>query len=221
MSNAWRAGVVALALAAVGCHEEPGIGEPAAEAGEVESLTFQGVESVDESVPSDTLVTRASPWLPWGETHYFDRDEFERDLERTEAFYEDQGYPDAEVLSYDVEVTDSGDAVRLRIVVEEGEPLVVRELRFENFEVLAANVRERLRRELPLQPGEPLAYEQAVASSQLAAVTLKNHGYPSAKVALRRQPLADGVPSCCGPRPARSPSSARSTSSATAASTTT
>jgi outer membrane protein assembly complex protein YaeT len=193
MSPAWRAAIAALALTATGCHEELGIGDPSAEVLEVESLTFQGVESVDESALADALVTRASPWLPWGETRYFDRDQFQRDLERIEAFYEDQGYPEADIRSYDVDVTESGEAVRLRIVVDEGEPLMVRELRLENFDAVPAKIRERLRGELPLQPGEPLAYQQAVASSQLAADTLKNHGYPSAEVALDRQPASDGV----------------------------
>lgn len=187
-SSLWRASAVVAALLTAGCHEELGIGAPAAELIEVESFTFEGVTAVDEARLRDALATKTSPWLPWEDAHYFDRDAFEQDLKRIEAFYEDRGYPDAEVVSYDVDLEEAGNAVNLQVVVREGNPLIVSAIDLQAFDVLDAEVLQHLREGMPLQPGEPLALEALAASTELAADTLKNHGYPHADVATRREP---------------------------------
>jgi outer membrane protein assembly complex protein YaeT len=44
---------------------------------------------------------------------------------------------------------------------------------------------------MPLQPGEPLVQQQVVESGEMAANTLKDHGYPYAQVAVERRPVDD------------------------------
>ena len=178
--------VFAAALIAAACHEELGIGQPTKGLIEVDSLVLVGVEAVDKSGLRDALATQETSWLPWGKNHYFDRDAFEQDLKRIEAFYDDQGYPDAEVASYDIDLDEKNHDVRLRVTISEGEPLIVAQVRLEDFDVLRQEVRDRLRRDLPLQAGEPLALQEAIASGELAAQMLKNHGYPNAEVKLDR-----------------------------------
>lgn len=139
--------VVALLLTS-GCHEELGIGEPAGERIEVTSFSLEGVKSVDESRLRDVLETEATPWLPWSEKKFFDRDAFERDLKRIEAYYEDQGYPQAEIVSSDIDLGAEGETVRLNVVVNEGEPLRVAAVELEGFAVGSGEIRNRIRARL-------------------------------------------------------------------------
>ena len=177
-----RIGLIAVVVVLTACHEEYGIGPSTADRVEVESFTFSGVEAIDESALRDVLATRATPWLPWAEGRYFDRDDFERDLQRIEAFYEHRGYPNAEVRSYDIDLNEQDDTIRLHVSVTEGEPLLVDSIELQNFAPLSPERLEQLREDLPLQPGEPLDREQLVGSAELAAGALKNAGHPWATV---------------------------------------
>ncbi|HEU4520919.1 MAG TPA: POTRA domain-containing protein, partial [Thermoanaerobaculia bacterium] len=105
-----------LTTTAVGCHEELGIRQtPSAERVEVSNLTIAGVEAFDTSRIESLLATQESDWLPWGDPHYFDREAFDADLDRIEAFYHDQGYPNAEVASFDIDVAADGRSVELTV----------------------------------------------------------------------------------------------------------
>ena len=75
------------------------------------SLTFKGVNSVDESRLRAVLATKKSSIIPWGRKHFFDRSRFDTDLKRIQAFYADRGYPDARVTGFDVKLNDKQDAV--------------------------------------------------------------------------------------------------------------
>jgi outer membrane protein assembly factor BamA len=75
-----------------------------------------------------------APWLPWRDAHYFDQEQFERDLMRIVSFYAERGYPEAKIVSHDVDVERG--AVDIRVVVDEGRPLRVAAVELENFDVL-------------------------------------------------------------------------------------
>ena len=184
---------VLLAILTAGCHEELGIGTPSAARLEVEALELQGVNSVDESRLRSVLATKESPSLPWRQRRYFDREEFDQDLKRIVAFYGDHGFPNAEVVSHEVEVVDDGQGVRLRIAISEGDPLIISDIRLEDFDVLRPDVIDRLRRDLPLHPDDRLVVQQAIATGEAAANVLRNHGYPQAEVKLDREPRDAGV----------------------------
>jgi outer membrane protein assembly complex protein YaeT len=179
---------VLAALLVSACHEELGIGQPVGERLEVESLTFSGVDAMDESALRGVLATKESPWLPWRDARYFDRDAFSQDLERIVAYYEDQGYPDAEVTSYDVDVDGAENTVRLHVAVAEGDPLRVAAIELRNFEAIPGEVRARLRTALPIETGQPLVAQRLAESGEVAARVLKEHGYPWASVDVERQP---------------------------------
>lgn len=159
----------------------------------VESFRLEGVTAVDESDLRSALSTRASSRLPWGRRHYFDPAAFEEDLERIESFYDEHGYPDATVVASRIDVNEARNTVRLHVVVEEGEPLLVSAVELENFDALPLAIRERLPAALPLQPGEPLVFDRALAARDLSAALLRDHGYPFAQVSLDRRPAKDAV----------------------------
>jgi outer membrane protein assembly complex protein YaeT len=181
MARSQVATLVLVAALTAGCHEEGEI--------KVTGLKLEGVESIDEGQLRDALQTKKSSWLPWGRKRYFDRSSFEADIRRIQAFYRDRGFPDARVTSFDVQLNDRQDEVEITVVVAEGEPLLVQEIRLEGFEKLPEDERRSLRQQLPLQPERPLDRQLAIASRERGLNMLRDHGYPYAQVELVQEEL--------------------------------
>jgi len=171
LTSAFRTAAVALvcAVSAVGCHEEGTV--------EVKDLSFSGLHAFTSSQIQSVLATRESGWLPWSRRHYFDRKEFDADLARIHAFYVDHGYPAQRIAGVDVAVSSDKKSVRVTIAVDEGQPVVVQQVRFEGFEKLDESVRSRLD-DAPLVAGEPRDRDRVRASRDLAVRLLKDNGYP-------------------------------------------
>ena len=111
----------------------------------VHSVTFNGTHAVNPSQLRTALATREDPKLPllnvrlpWTKRrNFFDRERFDADLKRIEAFYADRGYPDARVTSFDVKLNDKHDAVDVTITVNEGEPVrIVAVVDSEGFDMI-------------------------------------------------------------------------------------
>src|SRR5512141_304741 len=81
----FRASILGIVVIAAACKEN-GSGV------KVTSFTFHGTRAVTAEQLKSVLATSASSKLPWGEKHYFSRDQFEADLKRITAFYSDRGY---------------------------------------------------------------------------------------------------------------------------------
>jgi len=172
--------VCVLAAAAAGCKEEGGI--------KVTSFSFNGTKAVTPNQLKSVLATSASSKIPWGEKHYFSRDQFEADLKRIVAFYRDRGYPDARVTSFDVKMNDTQTSVGITINIAEGEPIRVERVEFSGFEPLPENHRTALEGGLPLKAGAPLDRARLQASREAALDELKDHGYPYASVKIAENP---------------------------------
>jgi outer membrane protein assembly complex protein YaeT len=170
---AWLCGVAAA------CHEEGDV--------HVQSLTIDGNEAATTRQLRNLLVTKATGWLPWAHKRYFNRAAFEADLGRVRRFYQDRGYPDARVTGVDVALDESRHAVRLAITIDEGDPLVVQDVRFAGFEALEESERGVLEG-LPVQAGGPRDLDQVAASRQLVLERLRDLGYAYARVDATEQP---------------------------------
>ncbi len=152
----------------------------------VDSLSFEGVEQVSEDTLRAVLATQSPGWWPWSEKPAFSRVEFEADLQRIRAFYVDRGFPDAEVVSFDIQLNEAGDEVRLEITVKEGEPTLVTAVRLEGFgDVPERRLRRLRRRLLPIRRGQPLDRAAVATARELMADELRNHGYPFPHVTAR------------------------------------
>jgi len=169
-----------LAAAATACKEEGGI--------KVSSFTFKGTKAVTPKQLKSVLATSASSKIPWGEKHYFSRDQFEADLKRIVAFYRDRGYPDARVTSFDAKMNDAQTSVSISVNIAEGEPIRVERVAFTGFESLPQQHRSALESGLPLKAGQPLDRALLQASREPALDELKDHGYPYATVRISEDP---------------------------------
>jgi outer membrane protein assembly complex protein YaeT len=161
----------------------------------VTDLSFNGNSAVSSADLNRVLATRESGWLPWSSKRYFDREEFELDLKRIQAFYVDRGYPKAKVRGVDVQFNDARDEVRVRIDIEEGSPLLVGNIALEGFADLTPEEQEDLQNQLPLKVERPYDRQLVNASRDLAARTLREHGfaYASVRVVESETPKSDHI----------------------------
>lgn len=180
------ASLVTLALAltvlaaSAACKEENGV--------KVTTFKFIGIKAVTDGQLRSVLATTPSSKLPWGDKHYFSREQFNADLKRIEAFYKDRGFPDARVSSYDVQPSEDQTSVKITVTVSEGNPILVERIVFEGLEPLPEQHRHSLEAELPLKQGQPLDRALLQASREATLDELKDHGFPYASVRLAEDP---------------------------------
>ena len=156
----------------------------------VKSVKFTGVKAVKPGQIKDVLATVQSSKLPWGDKHYFTREQFEADLKRIVAFYRDRGFPDAKVTSFDVKMNDKQDAVDVTVNVEEGQPILVEAIEYQGFEALPPGELDQLKERVALKTNAPLDRALAQATREAALDEVKDHGYPYASVRLTERPGA-------------------------------
>jgi len=182
-SRRWLAAALFCLLAGVaGCIE--GEQSPV----RVNSLKFNGVKSVKAGQIKSVLATVSSSKLPWGEKHYFTRNQFDADLKRIVAFYRDRGFPEAKVSSFDVKMNDKQDAVDITVNVDEGQPTIVQAIEYEGFDALPADHFSELKVRLALKEHAPLDRALAQAARESALDEIKDHGFPYATVRLTDRP---------------------------------
>lgn len=156
----------------------------------VTALEIRGARGVSASRIKSVLATRASGRWPWSKARYFDRDAFERDLERIRAYYVDRGYPDAKVAGVETNLSRDQSRISLIVNVDEGEPNRVESVAFDRFDAVERSI-PRLRRVLPIQPGGVLTAADLSAARDMALREFQNRGYPGATVAVRETAVRD------------------------------
>ena len=109
-----------LAVVVAGCGERQKSRQQPGERFEVRSLRFEGVRSVSEWRLAELLETQRQSEALWSEGAYFQREKFRKALGRIVAFYNDLGYQDARIVSFDVNRDMRTGTVDLRVVIDEG-----------------------------------------------------------------------------------------------------
>ncbi len=179
LAYGWLAVVALAAAASSACHEEGDV--------RVANLGFEGNQAFSSGRLSDVIVTRTSGRLPWARPRYFNRSVFEADLARIKSFYDDRGYPDARVTSTDVTFNEKRDAVRLRVHIDEGTPLLVERVAFTGLDQAPPEVSDALE-SMPLRPGMPRDRQLVAATRERVAFLLRDHGYPNARAESQEAP---------------------------------
>ena len=169
-----------LTMVSVACRETGDV--------EVTSITFRGANGVQADELKAVLATRESGFLPWSRKRFFDRPEFDRDVQRIAAFYADRGYPRAKVVNVDVELNDAKDKVAITVAIDEGEPTVVENISFDGFTNVPADHLDRLRERLPIAQGRPRDQRLILASHDMAVAELRDHGFPYGTVNMVERP---------------------------------
>jgi outer membrane protein insertion porin family/translocation and assembly module TamA len=154
----------------------------------LETLKVTGNSHVDDDEITERLASRETPkflgLFPGVLYDYevFNRFVLERDLQRVERYYRARGYYQAHARA--AHVFRSGTKVRVEIVVEEGDPVLLRRIDVYGIERLPKDLQTRARAavagELPL--GEPFEETKLDNASQALAALLGDTGYASALV---------------------------------------
>jgi len=152
----------------------------------VRGLSFEGNHAIDDYTLSTAIGTSNSSWfarafpirlLGLGAKRLFNELEFRRDVVRLLLLYRQSGYMNAVV---DTLVRREGRDVYVTFRIYEGDPV-----RLAALEVLSLDsildVR-RLKRDLPLQVGDPFNRALFQASADTIVSRLKNLGYPYADI---------------------------------------
>jgi outer membrane protein assembly factor BamA len=178
-------GALFLLVTLTGCNSIP----PGRSA--IDDVGIRGDEKVDGDDVLDKLATQKSSkflFLFRGvvfEYELYDRYVLQRDLARVERFYRARGYYEAHARAGRVFGTDADhDHVRVEIVVEEGPPIVVHEVKIEGIEDLPAADAAAARAAATggLKKGEPFDEEAFDATMLAIRRALTDRGYAYTKV---------------------------------------
>ena len=152
----------------------------------VRGLTFVGNSALDDYTLESAIATTKSSawarygivrWLGLGEKRYFDEIEFRRDVVRLILLYRQSGYMNAVV---DTSVRRTARDVYVTFRIHEGDPVRVTRLEIRGLDSIFDV--ERLKRDLPLQVGDPFNRFMMQASADTIVARLRNAGYPYAEV---------------------------------------
>src|SRR5204863_4097078 len=152
----------------------------------VRGLAFEGNRAIDDYTLRSAIATSSSSvfasvwllrWLGLGEKRYFNELEFRRDVVRLILLYRQSGYMNAAV---DTSVLRTARDVYATFRIHEGEPVRVARLDVRGVDSIF-NV-AKLKRDLPLQVGDPFNRFLLQASADTIVARLRNVGYPYAEV---------------------------------------
>jgi outer membrane protein assembly complex protein YaeT len=149
----------------------------------VTHVDFTGVTPAILPELRSLLSMRASSRWPWGHRTAFSRALLDDDLKRIEAYYDEHGYPDAVVDTYDVEPAKTGE-VTITFHVVEGTPVRIASVDTFGLEPLPAEARTRLLAELGLTPGQIRTRAAVDRARELTRTALQEEGHPYARVAV-------------------------------------
>jgi len=155
---------------------------------DLESVNVAGNSYLDDDEIEERIATRETPkflgLFPGVIYDYevFNRFVLERDLQRIERFYRARGYYQAHARA--AHVFRSGSKVRVEIVVEEGEPVLLRRVDLHGIEQLPAEVQAEARAsvESELALHAPFEEEKLGRATRALARTLGDRGYAQAVV---------------------------------------
>ena len=152
----------------------------------VRGLSFDGNRAIDGLTLESVIATTKSSawasrwylrWLGLGEKRYFNEVEFRRDVVRLILFYRQSGYMNAVV---DTSVLRTARDVYATFRIHEGEPVRVTRLDIMGLDSIFDVA--KLKRDLPLQVGDPFNRFLMQASADTIVSRLRNRGYPYAEV---------------------------------------
>lgn len=151
----------------------------------VREVDFTGNHSVSTARLRSAMQTRPPSWIPWLRGVVVD-DVLAEDLRRIIAVYHRRGFLSARIASSKVEEDD--DALVVRIEVEEGVRVVVRDLQMVGFDVLVDRVPS-----IQTQVGKPLDQEKLESDRRALSVALATAGYIDAAVRVDATISEDGT----------------------------
>ncbi len=156
---------------------------PPDEARRIREIAWVGTASVGEKELEAAILTAEASWNPWAEFRGFDPGTWEQDLKRLERFYQRKGFYSA-AIQHKI-VREGKDALMIEVTIQEGEQVVLQNLLLSVTSQGRANDAiepEKLKRDLPLEPGSPFSAEKYEQSKGILEQRLATLGYPASSI---------------------------------------
>lgn len=150
----------------------------------VKAIRFVGAEHLSHKLLKRVLRTREPSFLtrllPWKKPPRFSLHRFQRDLRMLQLLYQQQGYPDAQVTNYRLQVNKRKKNVTVIFYIKEGLPAVVRRKEYvlRNAPADAKALLEKIWPRLPLKPGMILKAGILADEKKLLADFFSDNAYP-------------------------------------------
>lgn len=116
------------------------------------------------------------------QTDRYSEDKLEMSLDKLRGYYMDRGYIHFEIKSAQAEVTPDRKSVFITIVIEEGQPYFIKEIRVSGTPVLP---QEEILRQIPIKPGDVFSRQRVIDAEKAITRQLGNKGYMFATISLR------------------------------------
>jgi outer membrane protein assembly factor BamA len=187
---AWRANRLrGIAVAAVACVSSLACTSIPAGRASVDAVDFEGVEKISESDLASKMATTPTPKFVVFRGIMYDYEIFDpyvlaQDLERVERYYRAHGYYEAHARAARVEYV-SANHVRVRVAVDEGPPVLVKEIRVEGASDLPPSMQRTLARAVQLsglRVGARFEEDDFGGGEWHLLHALEDHAYAYAKV---------------------------------------
>jgi outer membrane protein insertion porin family len=143
---------------------------------QVKDIEFSGNENIKSKKLLKLMATKKSGF---GEKGYYLEPLFEEDLRNIEKFYQAEGYPDAEIASWEKLYSRHGDGVTLQVHINEGDLARVQEVKLEG---VPDEMQKEIFPTLLLQNGKPYSEYLLSQDIQSILVYLSDEGYPYAQI---------------------------------------
>jgi translocation and assembly module TamA len=148
----------------------------------VRDLELAGARRVaPRQIKKKILTSETGWWWPFARKQIYDPVAWQGDLARIERLYEARGYYQAEVIKDEVRPDGKG-GVALRAEISEGEPTRIGSLDVRGLDQLAANEREEVLDELPLEKGDVFVEARWDAAKRQIQERLRDLGHAQADV---------------------------------------
>jgi len=144
-----------------------------------------GERDVRSQRTSDRHADPARRRWPWSDWSPFDLRRLTADLDRLRAFYDDRGFPTAQVQLDEQTLSEDGRSIRLRIVIQEGAPQRIGSVSVTGIETLPGELSNPIRSSIPaagLGPGVRRDRGQLLIARSRILGLLRDQGYPHARV---------------------------------------
>jgi len=150
----------------------------------VRSISWTGLHAIDRSDLEARLFSQALPWWNlWSPLPEFDEPTLDGDMQRIAAVYRELGYYGAHAR-YMLERNEAGDEVKIRIAVEEGDPVHLASVAIDLSGLPGGDVRwhDRLVPSLPLKQGAVFSVGLYGGGKRKLLQQLGDAGFPDATV---------------------------------------
>lgn len=159
---------------------------------ELDDINFSGNENFSSSQLASQLTSQETPWWFWKflnglfpqvgkEPSYFDSLNIADDIQNLKAFYNRNGYLDADIsASYELDSADK--SASLTYEITEGPPFYIDNFRIRGISRLPAELSEDLYNEIHLDSGKIYSRDMVESVQSRIAAFLRNSGYMLASI---------------------------------------